>query len=135
IEVALDERRLGDDADRVPVLRAHLEAAAREPIRRFERLVAVGDAGEDDELALPRPLVERLAQEPRRLGLDRDLAIEVGPRAEAQVLVRRARVAVRARMKTSPVRIDAVAEAEVWAVVGGEDVPRVVLVDLERGGG
>ena len=56
VDVALDERRLGDDADGVPILGADLEAPARQPIRRLERLVAVGDAAEHDELALPRLL-------------------------------------------------------------------------------
>ena len=32
VDVALDQRRLGDDADRVAILGAHLEAAAREPV-------------------------------------------------------------------------------------------------------
>ena len=90
VDVALDQRRLRDDAGRVPVLGAHLEAAARQPVARLERLVAVGDAAEDDELALPLRVVERLAQQLRRVLLDDDLALEVRAGAEAQVLVRRA---------------------------------------------
>ena len=90
VDVALDERRLGDDAHRVPVLGAHLEASARQPVARLERLVAVGHAAEDDELALPLRRVERLAQELGRALLDDDLAVEVRPGAEAQVLVRSA---------------------------------------------
>ena len=132
VEVALDERRLGDDADRVAILGADLEAAARQPIGRLERLVAVGDAGEDHELALPRPLVERLAQQLGRARLDDDLAIEVGARAEAEILVAGARIAVGARVLASAIRIDAVVEADVGAVVAREDRARVVLVDLER---
>ena len=46
------------------------------------------------QLALPRTALERLAEEPGRLGFHGDLAIEVGAGAEAQVLVRRPSVAV-----------------------------------------
>src|SRR5581483_2117625 len=60
-----------------------------------------------------------------------DLAIIVSTSAEAQVLVRRPRVAVGARVVAAAIRVDAPAEAEVGAVVGGEDVARVVFVDLE----
>ena len=48
LDVALDERRLGDDVHRIAILGAHLEARARQPVRGFERLVAVGDAAEDE---------------------------------------------------------------------------------------
>src|SRR5438309_8734029 len=42
--------------------------------------------------------------------------------------------AVSTSMKTSAVRVDAPAEADVGAVVVGEDLAGVVLVDLELGG-
>ena len=122
VDVALDERRLGDDADRVPVLGADLEAAARQPVRRLERLVAVGDAAEDDDVSpFHVVLVERLAQQRGRVGLDDDLAIEVGAGAEAQVLVRRARVAVGAGVEAAAVGVHAPGEADVGAVVLRED--------------
>ena len=53
VDVAFDERRLGDDAGRVFVLGADLEATAGDLVRGLERLVAVGHATEDDPLALP----------------------------------------------------------------------------------
>ena len=131
VDVALDQRRLGDDAHRVRVLDAHLQAAARQPVRGLQRLVAVGDAAEHDELAPPALLAERRAQQRRRLQLDHDLAIEVGAGAEAQVLVRRARVAIRAGVEAAAVRVDAVREADVRAVVLGEDLPRVIGEHLQ----
>src|SRR6267143_1081978 len=94
VEVALDQRRLGDDPHRVAVLGADLETSARQPVARLQRLVAVGHSGEDHQLAFPRPALERLAEEPGRLGLHGDLPIEVGAGAEAQVLMRRPSVAV-----------------------------------------
>ena len=134
VDVAADQRALRDDSDRVPVLAADLEAAAREPVVRLERLVAVGVARESDDLALPGAALELFAQALRDVRLHDDLAVEVGARAEAEVLVARARVAVGARMKTSAVRVEAPAEADVGAVVLRERALRLLLVDFELGG-
>ena len=60
---------------------------ARDPELGLERLVAIGDAAEDDELALPLLLVEGLAQQLGGVLLDDDLPLEVGPGAEREVLV------------------------------------------------
>src|SRR5262249_20518064 len=51
IDVALDEGALGNEADGVLVLDADFEALARELEVVLDGLVAVGDAGEHDELA------------------------------------------------------------------------------------
>ena len=83
VEVALDERRLGDDPDRVPVLGADLEAAAGEPERRLERLVAVGDPAEHQRLALPRALLE---VRPEQGGADRLTTILVSKSVPAPKL-------------------------------------------------
>src|SRR5437763_811523 len=94
IHVALDQRRLGDDADRIAIVPAHFQAAARQLVARLERLVAIRHAAEGDQFAFPGATLEGLAQEPRRFGLDGDLPLEVGTGAEAEVLVRGAGVAV-----------------------------------------
>ena len=132
VDVALDERRFRDDAARVLVLRAHLEAAAREPVGGLERLVAVGHAAEDDELSPPRRLLERLPEQLRRGRLHDDAPLEVGPRAEREVLVGGACVAVGAGVEAAAVRVHAPGEAEVGAVVLREDRARRVLVDVQR---
>ena len=53
LDVALDQRRLGDDGRRILPLDADLETATRQPVRRLQRLVTVGDAAEDNRLAPP----------------------------------------------------------------------------------
>jgi hypothetical protein len=63
--------------------------------------------------------------------LHQDFALEVAARAEAQVFVRRPRVAVGAAVEATPVRIDAEAEPEIRAVVLGEDALALVLVEVE----
>ena len=45
------------------VLDADLQAAARQPVRGLQRLIAVGDAAEDHRLALPALLGEGLPQQ------------------------------------------------------------------------
>ena len=63
VRVARHQRRLGDDADGVAELGEHLEAAARDLELALDRLVAVGDAGERDQLGLPSRRGERGAQQ------------------------------------------------------------------------
>ncbi len=131
VDVALDERSLGDDAHGIAILGAHLEAAARQAVARLEGLIAIGHAAEDDLLALPLRAVERLAQQLRGSLLDDDLPVEVGPRAEAEVLVRGSGVAIGAGVKAPTVGVHAPVEADVRAVVVREDAAALVLVDLE----
>src|SRR5262249_32758018 len=131
-DVALDDRRLGDDAHRVPELRADLEAAAGQPQRGLERLVAVGDPTEDHQLSLPGWFPEGLPEQLGRTALHDDLGVEVGPGAEAEVLVTRPRVAVGAGVHAAPVGVHAEVEADVGAIVGCEDSLRRVVPDVDR---
>ena len=94
LRVAPHERPLRDDRDGVAKLGADLEAAPRQLVRRLERLVAVRVAREDDDVALPGAARDLVAQQLRRVRLDDDLALEVRPGAEAEVLVGGAGVAV-----------------------------------------
>jgi hypothetical protein len=130
VEIAFDERALGDDADGVAEVGAGLEAAPRQLVRGLERLVAVGHAAEEDRFAPPRGRRERLAQERGRLGLDHELRLEVGARAQAEVLVAGAGVAVGAGVEAAPVRVDAPAEADVGAFVLGQNRAAAIFVDL-----
>ena len=52
VEVALDQRRLGDDGDRVIALGQHFEDAAGDPVLALDRLVAVGVGAERDRAGL-----------------------------------------------------------------------------------
>jgi hypothetical protein len=94
VDVAHHERGLRDDADRVPELGEHLEAAPRDPERALGRLVAVGVARERDHLGRPARRQERPAQELGRVGLHHDARLEVDAGVEAELLVRGTRVAV-----------------------------------------
>ena len=75
VHVALDQRALRDDVHRVLVVATDLEAAAREPEARFDRLVAIGDAAENQQLTLPAALLERCSQELGSPRLDHQAAL------------------------------------------------------------
>ena len=53
IEITQDQRGLRDNGDRVAKLGADLEARAGQAQGRLHRLIAIGDAREDNELARP----------------------------------------------------------------------------------
>src|SRR5207245_3862807 len=134
IKIAQDERGLRDDSDGVVKLGANFEAGAGQAQGGFHRLIAIGDAREDDELARPRRLKKSLAQEGRGVRLDHQFGLKVRPRPESQVLVRRARIAVRTGMETAPVRIHTPSERQIGTVVVAQDRSGVVFVDLDLDG-
>ena len=82
VDVPLDERRFRDDVTRIFVIGAGLETAARQPIARLERLVAVRVSAEHHGLSLPRLARKHCAQQLGRAALHDDLPFEVRPRAE-----------------------------------------------------
>ena len=129
VDVARHQRVLGDDADRLAALGRDFEAAARELELALGRLVAIGDAGEGDRLRPPARPGEPLAQQLRGAVLHQHLGLEIEAGAEAQVFVIRPGVAVAAAVGAAAVRIDAVAEADVRAVVLGDDRLRLVGAD------
>ena len=133
VEVALDERRLGDDAHRVAVLGADLEAAAGQPQRRLERLVAVGDAAEHHQLALPRRLSNASRSSSGARRLTTILVSKSVPAPKPRYSCAGPRVAVGAGVHAAAVRVDAEAEAEVGAVVVARMLLRGVVPDVDRG--
>src|SRR3989454_12450015 len=102
VQVALDQWRLRDDPGWIAVLGADLQAPPGEAVARLERLVAVGDAGEDDQLAFPGKALERLAQGARRLRHAGGLSPEVRCRAPPRVFNGQPGVPLRHTMQTIP---------------------------------
>jgi hypothetical protein len=117
----------GHDSDGVAA-QADLQAAPRQPVHGFQRLIAIGHAREDQRPALPGSARELAAKQLRSVRLDDDLAVEVGSCAPPQIVVRGSCITVGTRMEASPIRVDAVLEADVGAVVGRDDRARPLLV-------
>ena len=131
IEIALDQRRLGNDVDRVRRFDADFEAASREPEALLDGLVTVGVPAQDDEIPLPGAFVQRTPQQFRGSTLDQDLAFEIGSRSEAEHFVAGTRVAIGTAVQAPSVGIYAVSKANVRTLVLRQDGLGLILVDHE----
>ncbi len=121
IEIRGDRMVLRHDADRVAKIGADLEALSRQPQFSLDRLIAIGHPAERDDLRLPAPRGQRLAQQLGRVALHHDPALEIEARAETKIFVGRSRVAVDAAVFASAIRIQRILEADIRAVVPAED--------------
>ena len=92
----------------------------------LDGLIAIGDAGEGDRFRPPVGASEPVAEEFGRAVFDEHLGFEVEAGGEAEVFVVRPGVAVAAAVRAAAVGIHAIAEADVGAVVLGDDGLRIV---------
>ena len=77
IEIAGDERRLGDDADREPVIGAqHLQDPAGKPELPLGRLVGIGGGADHQRVAGELGGIERPREHLGDVGFDQDLFLE-----------------------------------------------------------
>ena len=77
IEIAGDQRRLGDDLDGEPVIRAqHLQDPAGKPELPFGRLVGIGGGTDHQRVAGEPGGIERPRQHLGDIGFDQDLLLE-----------------------------------------------------------
>ena len=83
--VPLNQGRLGDDADRVPVVSAEPQGSSASAHSWFKRLIAIRVAREEDGLAPPTGAIKGLTQAGRRPRFDHDRALKVGPCSEVKV--------------------------------------------------
>ena len=94
VQIAQQQRRLGQDRARVARVAQRLPDPAHQLVAPLDPLVRVGVRAQRDVLALPRRPRQLRPQHLRHVDLDDDLALEVPPGVEAEVLVRRAGEAV-----------------------------------------
>ena len=104
----------------------------RQPEPPLDGLIRVGDAAEGEHPRLPPRRHQLPPQELGHVVLDEDLGLEIQARRVAQELMGRPRIAINAAVFTAAVRIDADLEADVGAVVPGDDAPRPVGDELGR---
>lgn len=135
VDVAGDERVFRDDEDRVAKFGADLEAAAGEAKVAFGGLVAVGRAAHGDGLGPPFFRGEFAAEEFGGAEFDEDFGFEIEAAAPAEVFVIRAGEAVGAAVFAAAVAIETVSEADVGAVVFGEEGFGSVVKELRSRGG
>ena len=111
----------GDHRRRVAKLGEHLQAPAGQAKAALGGLVAVGNAAQRDGGRRPARRHQLAAKQFGRVLLDQDTRFKVQPGGKPEVLVRRARITVGAPVLAPAVRVDAVREAHVGAVVPGDD--------------
>ena len=105
VDVAQEQRGLGEDRTRVAGIPQRAPDAAHELVAAFDPLIRIGVGPERDVLAPPRRTRELCAQDFGRVDLDDDPALEVAPRSEAQELVRRTGEAVHAGVRAAAIRV------------------------------
>ncbi len=132
VQVALDQRRLGDQRERVPRLVQQLQHRTRQAQPAFDRLVGVGDGADGDR---PRPVAagaQRGAQALGGVDLGHQPGLEVQAGRPAEIGVRWPCVAVDAAVLAAAVRVQRDLEADVRRVVLAQDAAGVFLDDLGR---
>src|SRR3974390_1360367 len=94
LQIAQYQYPFRDYPDRIPILSTDFQAASRQLQRGFQRLVKTGVPREQNQLTLPRRLLECPAEQGCGLPLHDDLGLEVSPGAESPILMRRSGVAI-----------------------------------------
>ena len=125
IDIARDQMILGDDADGIAELRQDFQALAGDLQLTLDRLIAIGDAADGDRARLPLGRIELFAQQLRRIFLDEDFGFKIQAGGEAEVFMRRPRVAVDAPVLAAAIRVDRLVEMDVGRVVARDDALRV----------
>ena len=124
VDVARDEMRLRDDADRMVRPRQHLEHRARDPELLLDRLVGVGVRAHRHGLRRVARLCQLLLEELGGVRLREQLGLEIEPGREPLIGVGRAREAVDAAMLAAAIGVDRAVEADVGRVVSRDDGAR-----------
>ena len=138
IDVAHHQGRLGDDADRMAGAVQHLEDGAGYAALPLDRLIGVGDGAERYVFRHVAGIAEFLLQQLGGVDLGVELGLEIEARRVAEVGMRGAGEAVDAAVLATPIGVDGLVEADVGAVVAGDDafgrlVAHVGLEGLQLG--
>ena len=131
VEVAQDQRRLGDDADRMAGALQHFEDAAHHLVLALDRLIRIGVGADRDGARLVARRRQLLLQQRRRIRLHEQLGFEIEPGRQAEIGVGRPREAIDAAVLAAAIGIDRAVEGDVRRLVAGDDLAR--RVDRHRG--
>ncbi len=129
IDVALDQRRLGDQRHRMVAFVQHLEHLTRDALGPLDRLIGVGVDAQRDQLApVGRPR-QRLAQPLGGIGLGVQLRLEIQARRQVEIGVRRPREAIDAAVLAAAIGVQRDAERDVRRRIAAQDRARLLLRD------
>ena len=120
IDVARDQVRFGDDADRMAGAFQHLEDAAHDLVAPLDRLVGIRVGADRDRARAVARGRELALQQFRRVRLHEQLRFEIEPGREPEIGVRRPRKTVDAAVLAAAIRVDRAIEGNVRRVVAGD---------------
>ncbi len=132
VDVALDERSLGDNRHRMAKIAQHFEDRAGDFKLALGGLIGIGVAAERDRPAAISLLAQLLLEQRRSLRLIEDAALEIEAGRQAEIGMARPRVAIDAAMLAAAIGVDRAVEADIGRVVAGDD--RAGRVNLQPGG-
>ena len=121
VDVAFDQRVLGDQGERMPCFRQYLDQLSGDAELAFDRLVGIGIDAQRDRLGHVAGLGQLLAQQFGGIGLGEDLRLEIQPRRQVQVGVRRPRETVRATVLAAAIRVHRLLETHVRGSIAADD--------------
>ena len=116
VDVARHQRRLGDDADGMAGALQHFENAAHDFALALDRLIGIGVGADRDHPRLVARRSQLLLEQRRRIGLREQLGLEVEPRRQAEIGMRRPREAIDAAVLAAAIGIDRAVEADVGRI-------------------
>ena len=134
VKIARDERGLGDDADGMVGAVQNLQHRAGYSVLALDRLIGIGDGAQGDEFRHIARIAELPLQQLGGVDLGVKLGLEIEPGGVAKVAMRRPGKAVDAAVLAAAIGIDGLLEADVRAVVAGDDAlgHLAIYVGLER---
>ena len=106
VDVALDERRFGDDADRMIGRRQHFEDRTHRPIGPLDRLIGIGIGADGDRARLVARRRQFALQQLRRAAFHEQLGFEIEPRRQAHIGMCRPRETIDAAVLAAAIGID-----------------------------
>ncbi len=126
VEIARDQRRLGDDAHGMAVALEHFEDATHDLALALDRLIGIGVGADGDG---PRHIAgggELAFQQLRRVGLCEQPGLEIDARREPEIGVGRPGKAIDAAVLAPPIGIDGAIERDVRRIIAGDDLAGAV---------
>src|SRR5450830_596951 len=121
VEIAQDQRALGDDRHRVPIAQQHFEGLPGDRVLTLDGLVRIGVGTQVDRRTHIAGLGQLLLQHIGGVGLGNQFGFEIQPRRQVPIGMAGPRIAVDAAMLTPAIRIDRAIERQVRRVVARDD--------------
>jgi hypothetical protein len=135
VDVPQNQRILRNHSNGIVVLEEYLEALPRQLKFALDRLIAIGVAGERHHLGDPRLLAKGLLEKIGSIHLDHNFCLEIQPRRKTEILMGWTCITINASMLTTAIRIDAVGEVEIGAVILRENRSGCIVVENSRHSG